>query len=43
MRVIFRKICGMEDYVPIDYVSELTEGNNDEGWEICVCRYAKRK
>ena len=29
----FRKLCGIEAYIPGDNVSELTARTNDEGWE----------
>src|SRR3979411_2391733 len=28
----FRKLCGIEAYSPLDNVSEVTGGTNDEGW-----------
>ena len=30
---VFRKLCGIEAYSPVDNVSELTARTNDEGWE----------
>ena len=30
---VFRKLCGIETYSPVDNVAELTARTNDEGWD----------